>query len=190
MTWRQMIGVGVRRVVLARGELDELEGPKYAARRAELRRKARVRPGRQVRSVYSSPRRLPSMRSSGLPAIGNPRAMPLHLTLEGVVTPVRPLGVRPSGQSGLLDPEVACSPHRRPGMGATLSTGGLVSTRGLASYELAVWVVLFMDTGPRDTRAGRLQGSPTTTLTRLPGPTTEVKRHSARRHNSTTGHNI
>ena len=39
-----------------------------------------------------------------------------------------------------------------PGMGATLSTGGLVSTRGLASYELAVWVVLFMDTGPRATR--------------------------------------
>ena len=41
MTWRQMIGVGVRRVVLARGELDKLEGPKYAARRAELRRKER-----------------------------------------------------------------------------------------------------------------------------------------------------
>ena len=40
MTWRQMIGVGVRNVVLARGELDKLEGPKYAARRAELRRKA------------------------------------------------------------------------------------------------------------------------------------------------------
>ena len=40
MTWRQMIGVGVRRVVLARGELDKLEGPKYAARRAELRREA------------------------------------------------------------------------------------------------------------------------------------------------------
>ena len=36
-----MIRVGVRRVVLARGELDKLEGPKYAARRAELRRKAR-----------------------------------------------------------------------------------------------------------------------------------------------------
>ena len=33
-----MIGVGVRRVVLARGELDKLEGPQYAARRAELRR--------------------------------------------------------------------------------------------------------------------------------------------------------
>ena len=31
MTWRQMIGVGVRRVVLARGELDKLEGPRYAA---------------------------------------------------------------------------------------------------------------------------------------------------------------
>ena len=30
-----------RRVVLARGELDRLEGPRYAARRAELRRKAR-----------------------------------------------------------------------------------------------------------------------------------------------------
>ena len=41
MTWRQMIGVGVRRVVLARGELDRLEGPGYAARRAELRRKAK-----------------------------------------------------------------------------------------------------------------------------------------------------
>ena len=43
MTGRQMIGVGVRRVVLARGELDKLEGPKYAARRAELRRAARAR---------------------------------------------------------------------------------------------------------------------------------------------------
>ena len=34
MTWRQMVAVGVRRVVLARGELDKLEGPGYAARRA------------------------------------------------------------------------------------------------------------------------------------------------------------
>ena len=33
--------MGVRRVVLARGELDRFEGPGYAARRAELRRKAR-----------------------------------------------------------------------------------------------------------------------------------------------------
>ena len=41
MTWRQMIAVGVRRVVLARGVLDKVEGPKYAARRAELRRKAK-----------------------------------------------------------------------------------------------------------------------------------------------------
>ena len=40
MTGRQMIAVGVRRLVLARGELDRLEGPGYAARRAELRRKA------------------------------------------------------------------------------------------------------------------------------------------------------
>ena len=29
MTWRQMIAVGVRRVILARGELDKLEGPGY-----------------------------------------------------------------------------------------------------------------------------------------------------------------
>ena len=29
-----------KRVVLARGELDKLEGPQYAARRAELRREA------------------------------------------------------------------------------------------------------------------------------------------------------
>ena len=36
-----MIAVGVRRLVLARGELDRLEGPGYAARRAELRRKAK-----------------------------------------------------------------------------------------------------------------------------------------------------
>ena len=35
-----MIAVGVRRLVLARGELDRLEGPGYASRRAELRRKA------------------------------------------------------------------------------------------------------------------------------------------------------
>ena len=41
MTGRQMIGVGVRNVGLARGELDKLEGPNYAARRAELRRAAR-----------------------------------------------------------------------------------------------------------------------------------------------------
>ena len=41
MTCRQMIGVGVRNMVLARGELDRLEGPGYAARRTELRRKAK-----------------------------------------------------------------------------------------------------------------------------------------------------
>merc|ERR1712091_309050 len=38
---RSVYTVGIRRVVLARGELDKLEGPKYAARRAELRREAR-----------------------------------------------------------------------------------------------------------------------------------------------------
>ena len=32
--------MGVRKGVLARGELDKLEGPQYAARRAELRREA------------------------------------------------------------------------------------------------------------------------------------------------------
>ena len=41
MTGRDMIAVGVRNVVLARGELDRLEGPGYAARRTELRRKAK-----------------------------------------------------------------------------------------------------------------------------------------------------
>ena len=41
MTGWQMIAVGIRRLVLARGELDRLEGPGYAARRAELRRKAK-----------------------------------------------------------------------------------------------------------------------------------------------------
>ena len=43
MTGRQMIAVGVKRVILARGELDKLEGPGYAAKRAELRREARAR---------------------------------------------------------------------------------------------------------------------------------------------------
>ena len=37
-------------------------------------------------------------------------------------------------------------------MGAALSTGGYVSTRGLAPCELAVWVVSFIDMGPRATR--------------------------------------
>ena len=41
MTGWQMIAVGIRRLVLARGELDRLEGPGYPARRAELRRKAK-----------------------------------------------------------------------------------------------------------------------------------------------------
>ena len=54
MTWRQMIAVGVRRVVLARGELDKLEGPKYAARRAELRRKAREAARTRERQAASS----------------------------------------------------------------------------------------------------------------------------------------
>ena len=46
MHWRQMIGVGVRNVVLARGELDKLEGPitlrgerSYADRDASERKK-------------------------------------------------------------------------------------------------------------------------------------------------------
>ena len=126
--------------------------------------------------MCSSPRRLPSMRSSGLPAIGNPRAMPqpmpLHLTLEGGHTRAPPGGAT-RASPGCQARRLRSSSHRRPptmrfprppprkrpigggaspGMGATLSTGGLVSTRGLASYELAVWVVLFMDTGPRATR--------------------------------------
>ena len=41
MTGWQMIAVGIRRLVLARGELDRLEGPGYAARRTELRQKAK-----------------------------------------------------------------------------------------------------------------------------------------------------
>ena len=50
MIGRQMIAVGVRRVILARGELDKLEGPGYAARRAELRREARARDRQAVAS--------------------------------------------------------------------------------------------------------------------------------------------
>ena len=51
MTGRQMIAVGVRRVVLARGELDRLEGRGYAARRAELRRKAK-----EAASIHIAPK--------------------------------------------------------------------------------------------------------------------------------------
>ena len=44
MTWRQMIAVASEESSLREGELDKLEGPKYAARRgAELRRAARAR---------------------------------------------------------------------------------------------------------------------------------------------------
>ena len=54
MTWRQMIGVGVRNVVLARGELDRLEGPGYAARRTELRRQAKEAARTRDRQVAAS----------------------------------------------------------------------------------------------------------------------------------------
>ena len=50
-----MIGVGVRNVVLARGELDKLEGPKCAARRAELRRKAREAARARERQAAAPP---------------------------------------------------------------------------------------------------------------------------------------
>ena len=67
MTRRQMIGVGVRNVVLARGELDKLEGPNYAARRAELRSYAERREkqreqGRRQRRLRTRPRRAMSQR--------------------------------------------------------------------------------------------------------------------------------
>ena len=64
MTWRQMIGVGVRNVVLARGELDKLEGPNYAARRAELRRAAReaARARQTAAAFQNEPRRAMSRR--------------------------------------------------------------------------------------------------------------------------------
>ena len=54
MTCRQMIGVGVRNVVLARGELDRLEGPGYAARRTELRRQAKEAARTRDRQVAAS----------------------------------------------------------------------------------------------------------------------------------------
>ena len=57
-----MIGVGVRNVVLARGGLDRLEGPKYAARRAELRREAREA-ARARQTAAASQRTRPSEES-------------------------------------------------------------------------------------------------------------------------------
>ena len=66
MTWRQMIGVGVRNVVLARGELDKLEGPKYAESRAEYsyaeRREKQREQGRRQRRLRTRPRRAMSQR--------------------------------------------------------------------------------------------------------------------------------
>ena len=47
---------------------------------------------------------------------------------------------------------------------AALPSGGTVSIHEPGSSEFAVWVVLLIVTDPRDTRAGRLQDSPTTTL--------------------------
>ena len=49
-----MIGVGVRNAVLARGELDRLEGPGYAARRTELRRQAKEAARTRDRQVAAS----------------------------------------------------------------------------------------------------------------------------------------
>ena len=66
---------------------------------------------------------------------------------------------------------------RRSGEGA----GGGTDGSWTSAAQLAIWVISFIDTDPRGTRAGRLQGSPTTTLNPPLGPTREVKRHSARR---------
>jgi len=46
--------VGVRNVVLARGELDKLEGPNYAARRAELRSRREAREAARARQTAAS----------------------------------------------------------------------------------------------------------------------------------------
>ena len=55
MTWRQMIGVGVRRVILARGELDNLEGPGYGPRGGQSyaeRREQGIGRQRRARLTY------------------------------------------------------------------------------------------------------------------------------------------
>ena len=66
-------------------------------------------------------------------------------------------------------------------MAAALPSRGTVSIHEPSLGEFGVWVTSLISTDPRDTRAGRLRDSPTTTL--LPGlrPTTGAKRHSARR---------
>ena len=63
MTCRDMIAVGVRNVVLARGMLDKLEGPKYAERRAELRRKAREAARARDRQTTNTKRRQRRLRT-------------------------------------------------------------------------------------------------------------------------------
>ena len=78
-----MMGVGVRRIVLARGELDKLEGPQYAARRAELRQEAgeaaraeergateeEATGGRATRGTDREPRAVHRERRRGLPIL-------------------------------------------------------------------------------------------------------------------------
>ena len=54
LTWRQMIGVGVRKVVLARGELDKLEGPQYAIRSEESGTAPRGRRSRESKGPTGS----------------------------------------------------------------------------------------------------------------------------------------
>ena len=70
---------------------------------------------------------------------------------------------------------------------AALPSGGTVSIHEPGSGEFAVWVVLLIVTDPRDTRAGRLQDSPTTRCTQgWVGSTTGAKRQTARRHTNPT----
>ena len=166
----------------------------------------RVRPGRQARRMCSSPRRLPSMRSSGLPAIGNPRAMPqpmpLHLTLEVGHARAPTVGA-PRASPGFVGPG-GCIAHRIVVSRRCASPGPpsqeankrrRVLWHGRCSlhwrdgfhprtrFGRARCMGRFVHRhGPtRHTRGPRLRGSPTTTLTPPLGPTTEVKRHSARR---------
>ena len=80
MTWRQMIGVGVRRVVLARGELGRLEGPKRSSAWAR-----RGRPGRCRVAGLPPPRGAPSLGGRGY-HLGSPRGRvgrPIRLLAGG-----------------------------------------------------------------------------------------------------------
>ena len=86
-----MIGVGVRRVVLARGELDKLDGPQYAARRAELRREAgEAARARDRQAAVALQNEAEESGATEEPGLWSSRNLPLEATIRDPIARLPP----------------------------------------------------------------------------------------------------